>query len=63
MDWLGNNHVGTPQTRNNRRAVFSVHGPCREDIRVSVVQLEGVVEREREWSPRQSREKGSSAED
>jgi hypothetical protein len=26
--------------RNNRRAVFSVRGPCQTDIRVSVVQLE-----------------------
>jgi hypothetical protein len=25
--------------RNNRRAVFSVSGPCREDIRVSVAEL------------------------
>jgi hypothetical protein len=35
---------------NNRRALFSVRGPCREDIRVSVVQLVRVVEQEREWS-------------
>jgi hypothetical protein len=35
---------------NNRRAVFSVRGPCQEYIRVGVVQLERVVEREREWS-------------
>jgi hypothetical protein len=41
MDWLGSDHVGTPtHARNNRRFVFSVRGPCREDIRVSVVQLE-----------------------
>lgn len=44
MHWLGSDHVETP------RAVFSVRGPCREDISVSVAQLELVVEREREWS-------------
>jgi hypothetical protein len=35
MDRLGSDHVGTPtdNRRNNRGAVFSVHGPCREDIR------------------------------
>jgi hypothetical protein len=30
-------------TRNNGRAVFSVRRTCREDRRVSVVQLESVV--------------------
>jgi hypothetical protein len=33
--WNPNRHA-----RNVRRAVFSVHGPCREGIRITVVQLE-----------------------
>jgi hypothetical protein len=34
MDWLISDHVVTPTeaSRNNRGAVFSVRGSCREDI-------------------------------
>jgi hypothetical protein len=41
----GQRSHGNPNrhARNNGRAVFSVHGPCREDIRVSIVQLESVI--------------------
>jgi hypothetical protein len=34
MDWLGSDHVGTPtDTHATVEGLFSVRGPCREDIR------------------------------
>jgi hypothetical protein len=50
MEWLGSDHVGVPKDKHAKtEELFSVHGPCGEDIRIRVVELERIVEREKEW--------------